>query len=260
MTTFRAFVALLCGAALTACDYSKNAVQQIAGPTNGAFVKFFNFAAPPLSTVTSPGVNFYADNVKMTAVSSTSGTESSTGTNYGGAGGGGLYTEISAGQHTLTGRISAAGADKDRVVSTVTTTLANGRFYSYFQSGIYDTTTKTAEAFVIEDVLPATIRSDSAYVRFVHAVSNGATLTLYAQRDTTGSVEFAHGAAIDYKAGTAFIPIVPGPYTLRARLGTGTNLIVRTGVAFAAGRVYTITARGNVNVASTLALDNTANR
>ena len=260
MRRILAFAALLCAAVATACDYSKNAVQEIAGPTNGAFVKFFNFAPPAVATDTSPGVNFYADNVKMTAVSSTSGAESSTGTNYGGAGGGGLYTEVSPGQHTFTGRISAAGADKDRIVSSVTTTLTNGARYSFFQSGVYDKAAKTADAFVIEDVLPATIRSDSAYVRFVHAVSNAGALTLYPQRDTTGSVEFAHGAAISYKAATAFIPIVPGPYTLRARLGTGANLITRTGVAFAAGRVYTITARGNVSLASTLALDNTVNR
>ena len=252
MTRYSAFAALLCAATLAACE--KNAIQSIAGPAPGAYIKFFNFG------VGSPGVNFYADATKATAISSATGAEATTGTTYGNAGAAGLYTVTTPGQHTFTGRI-AATTDKDVPISSVTSTLENGKFYSFFQSGIYNTTTKNVDAFIIEDPIPARVSGDSSYVRFVHAVSNGGPLTLYATRDTTGAVEFPIGSEIAYKSGTAFVPIRPGAYTLRARLnGVTTNLITRTGVAFSGGRVYTITARGNVSTTSTLALDNTANR
>ena len=47
--------------------------------------------------------------------------------------------------------------------------------------------------------------------------------------------------------------------------GSSTNAIVRAGVSFVAGKVYTISARGDITVTSTTAtnrpfLDNTANR
>lgn len=254
MTRYRAFAALACAVTVAACD--KDAVQQIAGPTNGSFVKFFNFG------VGSPSVNFWADSTKVTATSSAAGIELPTGVAYGGAGNGGLYNTIAPGDHRLTGRLSdTATANRNVVVSSITTPLVSGKAYSFYQSGIYNTTTRTVDAFIIEDPIPARVSGDSAYVRFVHAVSNGGPLTLYATRDTTGAVEFAIGSEIAYKAGTAFVPIRPGAYTLRARLnGVTTNLITRTGVAFSGGRVYTITARGNVNTTSTLALDNTANR
>jgi len=34
-------------------------------------------------------------------------------------------------------------------------TLTDGKFYSYFVSGVYDATGKKTDAFVVEDVLPA---------------------------------------------------------------------------------------------------------
>ena len=57
---------LLCAAVLSACDaFDKNKVQDIAGPVPaGARIKFFNFGD------NAPGVNFYADDRKMTAISS----------------------------------------------------------------------------------------------------------------------------------------------------------------------------------------------
>jgi hypothetical protein len=57
-----------------------------------------------------------------------------------------------------------------------------------------------------------------------------------------------------------------GGYDLLVREGSATtNRITRTAVAFSAGRVYTITARGDMTITSTTAtnrpfLDNTANR
>lgn len=253
MTTRTRFVALLCLAALSAgCE--KNAVQDITEPSPGeARIKFFNFG------VGSPGVNFYANTQKMTAISSGTGIESTTGVNYGGAGSGGLYMAIAPGQWTLAGMIAAA-TDKDLAISGVTATLDAGKYYSFYQSGLYNTTTKKADAFVVEDPLPAGFDYTTAYVRFVNAIYNANPMTLYA-KNTTTMAEAAVGGSIAYKAAGAFVAVPPGVYDLGARYaGSTTNALSRTAVSFVERRVYTITARGDILTSSTLLLDNTTNR
>lgn len=269
MKTLRNILMLVTAvAATTACE--KNAVQTIAGPQEGGVsVKFFNFA------VGSPQVNFYVNETKVTAVSATgcailddlnrdqclsSGREATTGVAYGGAGNGtsGWYSDVAPGQVTLSGRI-AATTDKNLPIHTLQATINQGRFYSYYLSGIYNTTTKQADSFMVEDVLPA---SDFtvAYVRFVNASSTTQPMTLYA-RSTGTTQETAVGAAIAYKAAGDFVQLPPGSYDLSTRnTGSSTNVFTRAGVSFLPGRVYTIAARGNTATASTMALDNTANR
>lgn len=256
MTNYRAFAALLGAALLSSCD--KDAVQQLTGPVPGAKIKFFNFG------VNAPAVNFYANDQKITAIVSATGTESTTGTVYGGAGAAGLYAAIDPGQYTLAGKITAT-VDKDLAISTVTTTLADGKFYSFFMSGFYNTTTKTVEGFVIEDPVPAAFDFTQAYVRFVNAISNSSAMTLFV-KNTATSTENAIGSAVSYKSGGTFVAVPPGIYDLTTRVGTATTAaITRTAVSFSAGKVYTIAARGDMTVTSTTAtnrpfLDNTANR
>lgn len=256
MNRYRAFLLLAAGVVFAACD--ENAVQDITGPETGTRVKFFNFG------VATPGVNFYANTTKMTAITSGTGSESTTGVNPGGVGNGGLYSSIAAGQYSLEGKIAAA-TDKDLAITKVTATLAEGKAYSYYISGIYNTTAKTAEGFVVEDVLPPTIDFTQAAVRFVNAISNAQPMVLYARNTVTGT-EVAVGASIAYKAGGAFTNLPEASYDLFVRApGSSTNLITRSGVSFGRGRMYTIGARGDMTVTSTTSanrpqLDNTANR
>jgi hypothetical protein len=257
MIRYRAFALLLCAAALSSCE--ENQVQDIAGPTSGARIRFFNFG------VNAPGVNFYAGDTKMTAISSTTGSESSTGVAYGGVGSGGFYGQIEPGQHTLTGRIAAAGADKDLAISSVTATLEDGKSYSFYQSGFYNSTAKTVDAFVVEDNFAEEIDWSVALVRFVNAMSNANPMALYVTHQTSGVVTKI-GTEVAYKGASAFVAIPNGVYNLATRYADSTsNAITRTGVSFSAGRVYTITARGDITVTSTTAtnrpfLDNTTNR
>lgn len=250
-------MAVLLGAALLAsCD--KNAVQDLSGPLPGARIKFFNFG------VNAPGVNFYANDTKMTATSSATGTESTIGVAYGGVGAGGFYSAIAPGSYTITGKIAAA-TDKDRIIATASQAIADGKSYSYFISGVYNTTAKTADAFVVEDPVPATMDYTSATVRFVNAISNAGPQVLYAKNTTTGA-EVALGTAVAYKSAGTFVTLAPGVYDLSTRAaGSNTNLISRAGVSFLGGRVYTIASRGDMTVTSGTAanrpqLDNTANR
>ena len=260
MNPTRALAALLCVvalAAVSACD--ENAVQVISGPEAGARIKFHNFG------VNAPGVNFYANGVKMTAISSTTGVESTTGVIYGGVASGGFYSSIAPGTYTLTGKIAAA-VDKDLVIATQAGVIENGKAYSFFMTGFYNTVAKTSDGFLVEDTFAPTIDFTVAYVRFVHGLANANPMRLIATSTTTATLVDTIGGVITYKGAGAFEPVVPGVYNLATRYAaTATNAIARTAVSFVAGRVYTIGARGDITVTSTTAtnrpfLDNTANR
>ena len=249
---------LVCLGLLSACDYDKNQVQVIAGPAPSSGVRFFNFG------INAPNVNFYANDTKLTAIVSTTGTESTSGTAYGAAASAGFYSGIAPGQYTFTGKISAT-TDKDLAISSIATSIADAKFYSYYISGFYNTATKTAEAFIVEDPLPA-VDYSKAYVRFVNASPNSSPMVLsgLSLNDSTTVVTF--GSAVAYKTAGAFTSVPVGSYDLRARVsGSAANAITRASVAFSGGKVYTISARGDMTVVSTTAtnrpiLDNTANR
>lgn len=274
MKKYQSIAALFFAAALASCNYEKNAVQDITGPLPSAGIRFFNFG------VNAPAVNFFAGDTKVTAISSaactlppisdactSTGVESINGVVYGGVGSGGLYSGFTPGQYTFSGRI-AATTDNGVAISTAPGTLTDGKKYSYYQSGVYNTTTKKVDAFVVEDPFPTEIDWSVATVRFVHAIYNANPMTLYAT-DATGK-EFVLGGSVAYKAAGAFTTLPTAVYTLSTRYaGSSTNAMSRTLVTFVAGRVYTITARGDITVTPTTTtclvtnvtcLDNSLNR
>jgi hypothetical protein len=211
-------------------------------------VKFYNFSTG------APGVNFYANETKTTAINSTSGQESTLGTAFGSVAAGGFYTGLVPGQYTLSGRIAAA-TDNGVAIASLPATLADGKYYSFYLSGAYSTTTKQSDSFIVEDPIPAQIDFNVATVRFVNTVYNGTgPLTLWAKNTSTGD-SVAVGGAIAYRSAGAFVTMPGAVYDLTARYaGSNTAVITRAGVGFVPGRVFTISARtGSV-------LDNTANR
>lgn len=255
MNRYLSVAGALCAVVLSSCE--KNGVQDITAPAPASQIKFFNFG------LGAPGVNFYANDTKMTAITSATGAEATTGVAQGGVGDGGNYAGLVPGTYTLTGKIAAA-TDKDLIISSVSAPIAAGMHYSYYISGLYNTTAKTAEAFVVEDPIPA-VDYTVAYVRFVNAISNSGATVLTAKNTTTGAVT-AIGAAIAYKSAGAFVALPPGIYDISARInGQATDLVVRTGLNFVLGHSYTIAARGDATVSSTGSsanrpiLDNTAN-
>lgn len=256
MKQYLSVASALAVAALAGCDNGEG-VQDITAPPPTAAVRFFNFG------VNAPGVNFYANTTKMTAVSSGTGVESTTGVAYGGVGSGGNYTGITPGTYTLSGKIAAA-TDKDLAISNLSAQIADGKWYSYYLSGIYNTTAKTVEAFIVEDPLPA-VDYSVAYVRFVNAISNSSPMAMSAKNTTSGNT-VPIGATVAYKSAGAFTSVPPATYDLGTRVaGAATDAIARKAVTFAGGRVYTITARGDMTVTSSgsvaiPALDNTTNR
>jgi len=256
MIRYHFLAALAAVVALSACE--KVQVQDITGPVAESRVRFFNFG------INAPSVNFFANDVKMTAVLSATGAESNNGVAYGSVGASGLYSAIAPGAYTFSGKITAV-TDNGLGIASVPATLAAGKIYSLYLSGFYNTATKMVEGFVVEDDYASAIDYTQAYVRFVNASPNSQAMTLYG-RNTTTAAEAAIGAAVAYKGAGAFTAVAPAVYDLGTRLsGVTTNAISRTAVSFVAGRVYTITARGDMTVTSTTAtnrpfLDNTANR
>ena len=123
MNRYTSLAALLGAAALASCE--KNAVQDITGTDPGARIRFFNFG------VNAPGVNFYANDTKMTAISSTTGVESTTGTAYGGVGFGGLYSGIAPGR-TRSREGSRRRWTRTLRSRSVTATLEDGKHYSFY--------------------------------------------------------------------------------------------------------------------------------
>jgi hypothetical protein len=245
-------VLLLSATVLSSCG--EDAFPDITGPLAESRIKLFNFS------VGAPGVYFYANNTKVAGISSsgaiingttgvvTAGTESITGTIYGGVSAGGYYTAIAPGAYTLKAQL-ADTLLRSTVVSTVTTNLAAGKYYSYYMSGAYDAVTKTAEAFIVEDNVPANVDWTQALVRFVNAGPTSAPLTLYGTNTTTAAPQAAIGAITAYKAGSAFVGVPTGSYNLDAKDAAGVSKITRTAVSFSAGRVYTITLRGTTSLA-----------
>jgi hypothetical protein len=257
MTSYKTMALLLGALTLGACD--KNAVQEIAGPATGARVKFFNFG------INAPGMNFYANDAKVTAITSATGTESTTGVTFGSVGNGGFYSTLEPGSYTFTGKI-AATVDKDLVVSRITGTLAADKAYSVFVSGFYDATAKTAEGFVVEDSYPATFDYTQALVRFVNASPNSQPQQMTITNTVTGTSQPV-GAVVAYKSAGTFTAVPTGVYNLAtSQAGSTTVTFARSAVSFLAGRVYTITARGDATVSTTgtatnrAFLDNTLNR
>lgn len=272
MKRHSSLAALLVGAALLS-SCGKEALQVITGPAAASGIKFFNFG------VGSPAVNFYANETKATAILSTNcatpplseactttGVEATTGVAYGGVGAGGFYAGVEPGQYTLTGRI-AATTDKNLTIAAVPATVQDGKFYSFYMSGIYNTTTKTVDSFLVEDPFVVPTDFSLATVRFVNAISNASPMTLYGK--AANAAEIAIGGEVAYKGAGAFTTIPAGAYDLSTRYAGSTgNALTRPTVSFNGGRVYTITARGDITVAPSTAcaaanrtcLDNTANR
>ena len=258
MTPPRYLAILACAATLVAC--SKDAVQIISAPLSGASVKFYNFS------MGAPGVNFFANDVQLTALRSDSGAATKSGTTYGNLAAGGLYSAVPTGQVSLTGRIGTV-ADAGVTIATVPAPLADGKFYSLYLSGPYNATTKSSDAFIIEDPMPA-FDYVKANVRFVNAIANAPNpMVLWAKSTTVGdSVAIGGPAGIAYKGASAFVPIRGDAYDLVVRYpGSNTAVITLAAQSLSVGRVYTISSRGDITITSTTAsnrpiLNNTANR
>lgn len=247
-----------------------NALQVIDIPFDGsstARIKYFNFSAG------APSVNFYANGLKVSGILSATGAENAAGTGYGAVYPASNYSVITGGTYKINGIVSStATLNANLSISEVNSALANGKYYSLYTSGIFNSVSKSAESFVLEDVLPSSSASNSvSYVRFVNAIPNGtSSMTLVIKNSATG-VETVVATNIDYQAASAFVAVPIGSYELYVRYPSSTtNIISRNGttngvVSFLGGRTFSVGARGDMTVTSATAtnrplIDNAANQ
>jgi hypothetical protein len=247
---------LFCIVALSACK--KNAAQKLPENSPGAQIKFFNFAP------SSPSVNFFANTDKISGTLTATGIVSTTGVSYGSVFPASNYASLKAGSYAFKGQIpESATADANLAISNLQSAIDAGKFYSLYTCGIYNSTAKTTDAFIVEDVLPAADTS-VAYVRLVNSISNSNPFS-FVLKNLIG-VEGIVAIGVAYKSGSTFVKVPEGVYDLYVRYSPSTtNVITRTAVSFLKGRVYSISARGDMTVTSTTAtnrplFDNTQNR
>lgn len=256
-------IVLLSVSTFFACK--KDGVKEIATTTTegNALIKFFNFG------VNSPSLNFYANDAKISAISSVTGSEALTGLAYGSVFPSTNYNLLAGGTYSFKGIVPSAALTNGGVtVATLPATITNGKFYSIYTCGIYNATTKTTDAFLVEDKIPDA-SATSASVRFVNTISNGTTGFDLVIKNTTTLTEQVVAKNVAYKTASEFVPVPNGVYEVCARYANGTsNIITRNGtsvVSFVLGRTYTISSRGDMTVTGTTAvnrpfLDNTSNR
>src|SRR5438132_2419630 len=157
MNRHASIAALLCASLVSACG--QDALQNITVPPfAGSRVRFYNFG------VNDPGLNFYADTAKLTSIGTAIGKDSTNGTAYGAlAPANGDYTAIAPGQHTLVAKIAVDTTHP--AVSSAVTTIGDGKYYSFYTSGFYNSTAKTVESFVVEDTFVIPADTSTANVR-----------------------------------------------------------------------------------------------
>ncbi|PWS27778.1 hypothetical protein DHW03_09380 [Pedobacter yonginense] len=247
---------------ITIFSCKKNAVQNIARPISGAQIKYFNFA------LNAPVINFYANGTKVSAASSTTGAESSTtgiafSTVYPSTN---AYTVIASGSYDFAAqRPSTLTTDANLSIANLTKQVDDGKNYSIYLSGIYNTTTKKTDIFAVDDVLPA-VDTSGAYVRLVHTSYNANAFDLIL-KNTTTNVETPVATNIAYKSASPFVKVQQGVYDLILRYpNTTANIVVRTAVSVTKSNTYSFSLRGDITLPYTGTavnrpfIDNTPNR
>ncbi|HEX8377856.1 MAG TPA: DUF4397 domain-containing protein [Pedobacter sp.] len=256
----RIAILTLVSAALLSASCEKDAVQDIDSAPTGAFVKVYNFAP------SGPSVNFYSNDTKITATSSASGSEATTGVAVGSVfPTNNSYLSLAPGSVTIKTIVpSTASVNPNGVIASIPASLTAGKFYSVFTSGTYDATSKTTSGFVVEDILPA-VDTTAAYVRLVNTIANNVNGFDLKAVSTTAPGEVVIATAVAYKSASPFVKVPAGVFNLTSvSTNTPTNYtITRAAVTFAKGFVYTIAARGDATIATgtnARTLDLTRNR
>lgn len=133
---------------------------------------------------------------------------------------------------------------------TGTTVLINGN--GSFQSNINYTivatdSTHKLKVSVITDDLPVPV-AGKAYVRFLHLIGNGPTLTVDTSMvTTTGGALFANRSFNDQSTNSSaasFVTVNAGTYTFTAK--NGSTSVFTKSIPLLSGRIYTIAATGGM--------------
>jgi len=196
--------------------------EEVMTPTPTAKSKVLVTHASP----NAPGVDLLVDNViagtNLTFPNSTA------------------YLEVNSGTRNI--KVNVTGTSTTALQANLN--LAADKNYSIFAVNYV----ASIEAIVLEDNLTSPA-SGKAHVRFIHLSPNAPAVDITL---TSGAVVFG-----DYifKEASAFTPLDAATYNLQVRLaGTSTVVLELPNIALAAGKIYTVFAKGLVGGAGTQAL------
>lgn len=229
-------------------------------------VRFYNFV------MNGPTVNFYANGVKSTGITSTTGKEAANGVGWGGTHPNIGYVEIPAGNNVTIESITP----KNMLIPTnninnyeggiVTSSLVIPKIeplkqYSVYLSGYWDKINKNSKSFYIKDEMPG-VDTASVFMRFVNSgVEEAGDLKfVVTSRDTlVGTIVIDE--KIPYGTASKFVAVPYGTYNLKVYTTKGDSLI-RNGIVLNPDRVHTFALRGNILSKSPIApwIDNVQNR
>lgn len=216
------------------------------GEIVGAKIRLYNFA------MGGPTVNFYSDEVKISAVGSSNKLEALGGVVYGGEYPSNQYALAPAGSRNILA-ITPMNLVVNGAVTTakIPTNLTDGKFYRVYTSGIYNAVDKISEGFYIEDIFPQTIDTAGAYVRVVNPCPNSSIkLTLQKSITVAGVKEVLEeieiGNHVDYQKGSDFLLVKPGEWEIVLTDLIPGKIATRAYTGFLKQRVYTLSLRGNI--------------
>jgi len=246
--------------AVTSCK--DEAVLDINEPIVGAKIRLYNFS------IGAPSVNFYANDTKISAALSQTGAESINGVNFGGTYPANQYALAPGGESLIRATTSSTitTTTPNLTIASVNHNLVLDKYYSIFVSGIYNTTERKADAFVVEDVFPIALDTARAFIRIVNPCPN-TTLKLVLTKTTTvtgqppiiENIDVAAGVA--YKSGSAFFGFKPGAYSITVTDEATGRTAIRAATSFLKERVYTLALRGNILTGTPATfIDNTVNK
>lgn len=246
------FVFLASGLFLfTACGDQHTFPDIIRAPSSDhGQVRFYNFV------INGPTVNFYANGVKSTAITSTTGQEAANGVGWGGTHPNVGYVEIPAGSDVTIESITP----KNMLIPTnninnyeggiVTSSLSIPKIeplkqYSVYLSGYWDKVNKKSKSFYIKDEMPG-VDTSKVFVRFVNSgVEEGGDLKFIVTNRDTLIGTYLIDDKIPYGSASKFVAVPYGTYNLKIYTASGDSLI-RNGVALNPDRVHTFALRGDI--------------
>lgn len=243
---------LLVGLSLFILSCKEEAVLNINEPIVGARIKLYNFA------VSGPTVNFYSGETKVSAVLSATGVESINGINFGAVYPGTGYGLSPEGQRELKAVTPSTitTTTPNMTIATVSANLVNDKFYSVFVSGLYNTTDKKADMFVVEDDFPKGLDTAKTYIRLVNPGYNTTTIKAVLTKTTTITglppvvEDFPLASGIPYKGASPFVAFKPGSYAITVTDAGSGKVVTRAATVFLKERVYTLALKGNLVTAT----------
>lgn len=145
------------------------------------------------------------------------------------------YLSVTAGTRSI--KVNAAGTTTSVINANVT--FDANKNYSVFACNTLTANT-TVDALVLEDNL-ATPASGKAHVRVVHLSPDAPAVNIGVQGSTTNLF-----TNLSFKEATAFIPVDAGTYNLQVKLTSNNTVVLTVPATLAAGKIYTVFARGYV--------------